>query len=120
MPKRDIRDYLYDIKQEILHIKSFIKNISEDEFEEDIKTQRAVIRSLEIIGEASKKIPNDIRDIFPDISWKKMAGMRDILIHEYFGVNLSIVWETVNSNILILEDKIQVVIDHSTSNNDII
>jgi uncharacterized protein with HEPN domain len=64
----------------------------------DKKTIKAVIRSLEVLGEASKKIPDEVRNRYPRIPWKRMAGMRDKLIHEYFGVDLEIVWNVAKKN----------------------
>jgi len=69
------------------------------EFLGDRKTINAVIRSLEVIGEAAKKIPEDVRKRYPDIPWKRMAGMRDRLIHEYHGVDLEIVWVVVKEEL---------------------
>lgn len=94
MPKKDrfIIDYLNDIRDSINDIEEFTKNISYDDFYADKKTNYAVIRSLEILGEAAKKIPNHIRDEYKNIPWKKIAGMRDVLIHDYFGVDLRMVW----------------------------
>jgi len=90
--KRDYRDYIIDIITSIEHISLFIEGQNFEEFFQDIKTSNAVIRSLEVIGEASKKMPEEIRKHYPDIPWKKMSGMRDKLIHEYFGIDLKIVW----------------------------
>ena len=89
--EREIRDYLDDILESIEDIRSFTKGLTLDDFVKDKKTTRAVIRSLEIIGEATKKIPVDIRDSYPKIPWQEITGMRDKLIHEYFGVDLEIV-----------------------------
>lgn len=91
---RDIRDYLDDILESVEDIHSFTKGLNFDDFVAEKKTIKAVIRSLEIIGEAAKKIPPDIRASYPQIPWKEITGMRDKLIHEYFGVDLEIVWET--------------------------
>ncbi len=97
--KREIGDYIEDIIGAIDKTMNFVKNISYEEFIQDDKTVFAVVRALEIIGEAVKNIPDDIRKNYPEIPWKDMAGMRDKVIHEYFGVKLSIVWRAVKEEI---------------------
>ncbi|HBE40934.1 MAG TPA: hypothetical protein DDW27_06965 [Bacteroidales bacterium] len=92
---RDISLYLRDILGAMLAIEQFVKEISLDEFKKDDKTSSAVIRKFEIIGEAAKQIPEEIRDKYPLIPWKEMAGMRDRLIHFYFGIKYDIVWHTI-------------------------
>ncbi len=77
----------------------FVSDCSFDEFIEDTKTQYAVIRALEIIGEAAKNVPDDIRQKYPAVPWKDLAGIRDKLIHAYFGVNLEVVWLSVKEGI---------------------
>ena len=77
----------------------FISTCKFEEFTEDRKTQYAVIRALEIIGEATKNIPYEMRDKYPSIPWKDLAGIRDKLIHAYFGVNLKVVWLSVKEGI---------------------
>lgn len=76
-----------------------MKGLNYDEFFKDTKTIYAVTRALEIIGEAAKKIPDETREKYPNIPWKKMAGMRDKIIHEYFGVRLELIWETIKKDI---------------------
>jgi uncharacterized protein with HEPN domain len=73
--------------------------MSFEEFRKDRKTINAVVRSIEVIGEASKKIPKTITANYPGVPWKKMAGMRDKLIHEYFGIDLEILWKVAKEDI---------------------
>ncbi len=101
----------------LLHINDAIGKVlqytakGKENFLEDSKTQDAVIRNLEIIGEATKKISDDFKSKYPDIAWKEVSGMRDVLIHDYFGVNLDIVWEVVERDIPQLQEKINVLLD---------
>jgi len=104
--RREIRDYLNDILESIANIHEFTTEISCPEFIADKKTSLAVIRCLEIIGEAAKKIPADMRTQYPDLPWAAIAGMRDKLIHDYFGVDLEIVWTTVTDDLALLEKSI--------------
>jgi uncharacterized protein with HEPN domain len=80
-------------------IESFVGNMDFDQFKDDDKTTSAVIRKLEIIGEAAKNIPKNITEKYSSVPWKEMAGMRDKLIHFYFGVNLKLVWQTIKHRI---------------------
>ncbi len=93
--KRTYRDYILDILSSIQEIEDFSEGMSLEEFVKDKKTVNAVIRSLEVMGEAVKKIPSKIRDKYSEIPWKYIAGMRDKLIHEYHGVDLEIIWEVI-------------------------
>ncbi|MDY0263539.1 DUF86 domain-containing protein [Syntrophotalea acetylenica] len=104
--KRLIQDYLDDILESISDIRTFIANMSYEEFIRDKKTINAVIRSLEVIGEAVKKIPQEVRQKHPDLPWKAIAGTRDKLIHEYFGIDLQILWKTIQSDLSPLEKAI--------------
>jgi len=92
---RDHKLYLKDILAAIDSIEGFVAGMDLEVFQTDDKTGSAVVRKLEIIGEAAKQIPDEIRQKYPDIPWKEMAGMRDKLIHFYFGVDYPLVWETV-------------------------
>lgn len=105
--KREYGDYLEDIIVSMDKVKKFTENISYQNFIRDEKTIFAVVRALEIIGEGVKNIPEVLRNKYPEIPWKDMAGMRDKLIHEYFGVKLDIVWNTVKSEIPDLKPKFQ-------------
>lgn len=107
MRKRDYRDYINDIFDSIGEIESFTAAMRFEEFAKDKKTINAVVRSLEVIGEAAKKIPGAMRNKYPRIPWKKMAGMRDKLIHEYFGINKEILWKTAKDELPLLKSLIQ-------------
>lgn len=108
---REIIDYLNDIDDSISDIINFTADITFEEFVEDKKTQHAVIHCLEVIGEAVKKIPDGTRNRYNKIPWKEIAGMRDKLIHEYFGVDLETVWATIVEDILPLKDLISQIIE---------
>jgi len=87
--------YLKDIKKAIDSINNFIEGMNFEQFKSDDKTSSAVIRKFEIIGEATKNLPNIIKDKYPQIPWKDIAGMRDKLIHAYSEVDLNLVWKTI-------------------------
>ena len=93
--KRDYRLYLDDVLEAIGKIERYTEGLSYDQFRKDEKTIDAVITNFTIIGEAAKQIPPKIRRCYPGISWKEMAGMRDKLVHEYFGIRLDVLWETI-------------------------
>lgn len=105
--KRDYRVYLNDILQASRNATQFLEGLAYEEFISDRKTISAVVRELEIIGEAVKQIPLSVRKKYPLIPWSDMAGMRDKLIHFYFGVDMEIVWETVKVRIPELEGLIE-------------
>jgi len=96
---RDYRLYLDDIIEAIRRIKEFTDNMDFNTFEEDLKTQDAVVRNLEIIGEASGRLPEDVRKSAPRIEWRKIIGIRNILAHEYFGITLPIVWDVAQNKL---------------------
>ncbi len=107
MPKkRNIDLFFADIFDAINSIKEYTQDIGYEEFLRDKKTRDAVVRNLEIIGEAVKNIPDDIKEKYPEVNWKEMAGMRDKLIHEYFGVSNVIVWETIKNDVPMFESQI--------------
>ena len=97
--EKDSKIFLKHILESIAEIKNHIKGISEDKFFNDIKTQDAVIRRIEIIGEAVKNLPENFKEKYPKIEWREIAGMRDKLIHGYFGVDVNTVWDTIKNDI---------------------
>ena len=107
MRDRDIRDYLQDILEAIIDIENFVDNMTYEEFIKDKKTLNAVIRSIEIIGEASKQLPDPLKTKYPELPWKEITGMRDKLIHAYFGMDTETIWETIKHNIPGLKQTIQ-------------
>jgi uncharacterized protein with HEPN domain len=92
---RNLRLYLKDILVAMEAIEEFVEGIEFDEFKQDDRTSSAVIRKFEIIGEATKQVPEDIRQQYPQVPWKEMAGMRDKLMHFYFGVDYNLVWQAI-------------------------
>ncbi len=104
--KRNVRIFVNDIYNNMHKAVKYVGNMDYNAFAADDKTNYAVIRCLEIIGEASKNIPDSVRNNYPEIPWRTMAGMRDKVIHNYFGVQLKIVWRVVKEDIPELIKKI--------------
>jgi uncharacterized protein with HEPN domain len=105
-------EYLRHIRDECVYIMSVTgNNFTKDNLIQDETIKRAIVRSLEIIGEATKKIPADFKIKWDSINWKNMAGMRDRLIHDYMGINYSIVWDVIKNKIPELCSQIQDVIE---------
>ncbi len=100
---RDYKQQLDDILQAITFIREYVKGMDYKAFEADRKTQDAVIRNLEIIGEAARTVPEEVRDKAAEIQWNKIIALRNILIHEYFGVNLKIIWDVIQNKLDALE-----------------
>jgi uncharacterized protein with HEPN domain len=102
--------YLLDIVTMANDAISFATGMDKKAFSKDRKTQYAIIRCLEVIGEAAKRIPDDFRNAHPQVPWKQLAGMRDILIHSYDKVNVDIVWETVQKDLPDILNKLSPII----------
>ena len=106
------RDWLFrvqDILNSIDKIQTFTKKMTATQFKNNELVIDAVVRNLEIIGEASKSIPLAVKKLYPDIPWAQMSGMRNILIHEYFGVDVKIVWHTAKKSLPSLRKQLQLI-----------
>lgn len=113
---RKIQLYLNDIIESIEKIEKYCEDVDEEKFLADYEKQDAVIRRLEIIGEAVKKLPKQIKNKYPEVQWKSIAGMRNILTHEYFGVDIKKVWLVTQKEIKELK-KVTIEIINSSGNN---
>jgi len=111
-PERVYLDYLRDVLDGLQKAHVFVADLSHEEFAKDEKTIFAVVRALEIVGEASKQIPQDVQEKYPQVPWRHMARMRDKLIHHYFGMDLNVVWRTVEEDVPELIVKISEIISH--------
>ncbi|MHB8860231.1 MAG: HepT-like ribonuclease domain-containing protein [Minisyncoccota bacterium] len=96
---RDYRVYLADILDAVERIETYVAGYTFETFRADSKTVDAVVRNLEVIGEAAKRIPDEVRAAHPDVAWHPAAAMRDFLIHEYPEVDMEAVWDTIQSDI---------------------
>jgi len=108
---REYKDYVVDILDAIDKAEIFIKGMNFEAFEKDAKTIFAVIRAFEIMGEAVQKIPSSVRNKHKDIPWKAIAGMRNKLIHEYFGVKPRVVWKTIKEDLPAIKPHLQTILN---------
>ncbi len=104
---RDFEVFLQDILEAIEKILSYTIGMSFESFASDSKTFDAVVRNLEIIGEAAKMLPASLRSSAPGVPWRKFAGLRDVLIHQYFGVNSEIIWDVLQNHLPTLRNEVQ-------------
>jgi uncharacterized protein with HEPN domain len=107
---RDYSACFEDIFDAIGAIREYTQSLTREAFGRDRKTVDAVLRNLEVIGEAVKQVPMDVRSAHPDVEWQKIAGLRDILIHAYFGVDLDIIWDVVSKKLPVLESRIREIV----------
>ena len=109
-------DYVEDIVDAMEKAETMVAEVDFNEFQADYRINFAVVRALEIIGEATKRLPSSIRDQYPGIPWKDMAGMRDRIVHGYDAVNLHIVWDTVKNRIPNVKPQIQNILENFGEN----
>ncbi len=105
--KKDHKIFIEHIIESIELIEQYAADLTPDKFKENMAMQDAIIRRLEIIGEAVKNIPSGFRTKHSEIPWKQMAGMRDVLIHEYFDIDLSLTWAVVKRELPPVKEKLQ-------------
>jgi len=109
MRKNDVI-YLKHILDAISRIEEYVKGVKREDYMRNNLLQDGVIRQIEIMGEAAKRLSSEIKEKYPNLPWKDMAGMRDKLIHDYFGVDLDAVWETVEKDIPLLKREVKKII----------
>lgn len=110
MSKREWKLFIEDILESIDLIEKYTDNMNFEDFKNDRKTVDAVVRNLEIIGEASRNIPDEIKGAYQEIDWKGMIGLRNRIAHEYFGVSLTIVWNIIKKELLFLKKQMKQII----------
>ncbi len=109
---RDLRLYLTDILSSIQKIQDYTRDLDYDALVRDSKTLDAVVHNLQIIGEATKQIPDETRQRYPETEWRKIAGLRDIIAHSYFTVNPKIVWDIITTKIDPLYKTVELILEH--------
>jgi len=118
MSERGNIEYISDILEAAKRIQDYISGMDYQTFLADLKTRDAVIRNLEVIGEASKNINDDFRNQNPEVQWKEMAGMRDKLIHHYFGINFEVVWTIIKTELPVVDKKLNRILARIASESE--
>ncbi len=108
---RDVRLYLEDIVESGTRIQRYLGELTPDAFARDQKTFDAVVRNLEIIGEAAKRVPAEVRAKHPQVEWRKIAGLRDVVAHEYFGLETETLWDLAASKVPALVEQVKHILD---------
>jgi uncharacterized protein with HEPN domain len=111
---KDSEPLLFHIRDACTNIEQYIADVSEEDFRHNREKQDAVIREIEIIGEAVRNLPQELKDQYPQVPWNLISSMRNFLIHEYFSVDLDLVWDTVNSEVPHLKKEIDKIIGKSS------
>lgn len=112
---RDPEVYPRDILEAISRVREYTRDLDESAFKSDTLRQDAVIRNLEVLGEAVKQIPVNVRAGYPDVEWRKMAGLRDVLSHQYFGIDVEVLWDVVVNKLTDVEDGIRSLLNEMES-----
>lgn len=108
---RSQRQYIQDILEAIEYAEDFLEDVQIEELEDDIEKQFALQRAFEVIGEATKQLDSDLRDRYPEVPWDDTAGMRDVLIHKYFAVELEVVWDTIHNRFARIKPRLRHLLD---------
>jgi len=114
MPRRDYREYIKDILQECEFVKKYTQGIEYEDFLESDLLRHAVVRALEVIGEAVKNLPNELLEKYPQIEWRRVKGMRDRLAHAYFGVDYELLWRVIKEELPSLCNVVKDMLDEET------